>query len=117
MNPAGSLKLVGGVRDLQIVDSDGHNCGIVDDIEFEGGPGQPLTIKAILVGPGAYGRRLPGWMRWVVQRLAGKHIVRVPWAEVANITSNVTLRCPAHSLGLMAAEDAARRYVPKGGAM
>lgn len=54
MRPEGPLKLVGEVRDLQIIDSDGVKCGIADDIELKGEPGRPLGINALLVGPGAY---------------------------------------------------------------
>ena len=43
MTPQASLKLVGEVRDLQIIDSEGVHCGIADDLEFEGEPGRPLT--------------------------------------------------------------------------
>jgi hypothetical protein len=41
-----SLKLVGEVRDLQIVDKHDQNCGICDDVEFEGGPGGALKVTA-----------------------------------------------------------------------
>ncbi|MDB5710233.1 MAG: hypothetical protein JWL96_2303 [Sphingomonas bacterium] len=117
MKPDGSLKLVGGVRDLQIVDADGVKCGIVDEIEFEGAAGGPLRIKAILVGPGAYRDRLPRWVLWVVWRIAGDRVVRVPWAQVAHIGSMVKLAIPARQLGLMRSEDRARRYVPRVGAL
>jgi hypothetical protein len=40
MKRDGYLKLVGEVRDLQIVDASGRRCGIADDIEFEGEVGQ-----------------------------------------------------------------------------
>jgi sporulation protein YlmC with PRC-barrel domain len=117
MNPAGPLKLVSGVRDLQIIDADGHNCGIVDDIEFDGVPGGPLRIEAILVGPGAYRGRLSPWALWLVRRLAGNRVVRVPWSEVKSITSAVRLRSSARDLGLMRSEEAARRYIPRVGAI
>jgi len=117
MNPAGHLQLIAAVRDLQIVDSDGCKCGIVDDIEFEGEPGQRLAVTAILVGPGAYAGRVPRWLLWIMQRIGGRRIVRIPWSEVTDIASTLQLRSPARSLGLMRAEDAARRFVPRGGAI
>lgn len=117
MKPNGSIKLVSGLRDLQIIDADGNRCGIVDEIEFDGTPGGPLTVKAILVGPGAYRGRLPNWAFWFVRLLAGDRIVRVPWIRVASIASEVRLSCPAAELGLRKAEDRARRYLPQKGAL
>jgi len=117
VNPAGHLKLIGQLRDLQIVDRDGCKCGIVDDVELEGEPGKPLAVTAILVGPGAYAGRLPRWLLWAAQRVAGARVVRVRWSEVTGIGSTVQLRSPARELGLMKSEDAARRFVPRGGAI
>ena len=117
MKPEGTLKLISGVRDLQIVDADGVKCGIVDDIEFAGEPGEPLHVAAILVGPGAYERRLPGWAYWLVKRMAGRRVTRVPWSAVASITSVVKLSVAARDAGLGRAEDRARAYVPRAGAM
>ena len=117
MKPTDSLKLVGGVLDLQIVDADGARCGIADDIELDGRPGEPLTVKAIVVGPGAWRGRLPGWAMALVRLIAGERIVRVPWNQVASISSEIRLRCPARELGLMKTEDRARKYIPRMGAM
>jgi sporulation protein YlmC with PRC-barrel domain len=94
------LKLVGEVRDLQIIDSDGRRCGIADDIDFEGSAGKPLKVKALLVGPGAYGRRLPRWLSWVIGTLVGKNMARVPWNDVVRITSEIKLARPAQSYGI-----------------
>lgn len=117
MKAEGALKLVSGVRDLQIVDVDGVKCGIVDDIEFDGAPGEPLRIAAILVGPGAYDERLPGWAYWLVGRVAGKRVVRVPWGVVESVASEVKLSASAGDLGLGRAEDRARAFVPRVGAL
>ena len=38
MKLAGSLKLVSQLLDLPILDKDERWCGIVDDVELEGGP-------------------------------------------------------------------------------
>jgi sporulation protein YlmC with PRC-barrel domain len=114
--PDGPLKLVGQVRDLQIVDSDGRKCGIADDLELEGEPGGPLRIKAILVGPGAWTGRLPHWFLAIVGRLAGRRVVRVPWAKVRSIGSTIILSETAAELGLAAAERKAERLIPKRGA-
>lgn len=117
MKPGGSIKLVGGLRDLQIVDSEGARCGIADDLELDGAPGGKLKIKAILVGPGAWRGRLPGWAMLAVRMIAGERIVRVPWNRVSRIASEIHLDCPARELGLMKAEDRARRYIPHVGAL
>ena len=117
MRADGALKLVSGVRDLQIVDADGVKCGIVDDIEFEGEPGKSLRLAAVLVGPGAYDRRLSRWAYWIVGHLAGKRMVRVPWSAVASIASELKLSTPARDVGLGRAEERARAYVPRRGAL
>ena len=117
MKPTGRLHLIGEVRDLQIVDSEKENCGIADEIELEGKPGGKLRIKAILVGPGAYRNRLPGWMAWLVRLIAGDGLVRIPWEEVESIGSVVRLRCPAAKLGLSRADRRLKSRMPKLGVL
>lgn len=114
MKPLGSLHLAADVRDLQIVDSDGHCCGIVDDLEFEGRPGGKLRLKAILVGPGAWRGRLPAWLAWAIAGLAGKRIVRIPWQEIETIGSVVKLKRTGRALGLDAPERRAAAWLPGG---
>jgi sporulation protein YlmC with PRC-barrel domain len=99
------LKLLSEVRDLQIVDSEGRNCGICDDIEFDGAPGGPLTVSALLVGPGAYAGRLPKWAHRLVVRIAGKRIVRVPWQSIEKISGRIYLSVNAETAGLRKTED------------
>ena len=115
--PDASLKLVGQVRDLQIVDSEGRKCGIADDIELDGKPGGPLTVKALLVGPGAWDGRLPGWVLALTGMIAGRRLVRVPWSKVESIGSTIRLSATAAELGLGIDEGKAARLVPKGGAL
>jgi len=117
VKPGGRLKLVSGVRDLQIVDRDGRKCGIADDLEFAGKPGGPLTIKAILVGPGAYSGRLARWAMWLVRRFAGTRIVRIPWSDLRGIDSMIHLSRTAEELGLTSAEKRAARILPRRGAL
>lgn len=105
MRRATSIKLLGEVRDLQVVDSDERKCGVVDDIELEGGPGKPLRVKALLIGPGAWRGRLPGWAFALVRLAAGDRVTRVPWSAVDHVTSRVFLNQPAATLGLMRVED------------
>jgi sporulation protein YlmC with PRC-barrel domain len=96
----GPLKLLSEVRDLQIVDCDGRNCGICDDIEFDGGPGKPLIVTALLVGPGAYKRRLPRWAFRLATFFLGRRVIRVPWESVDTITSRIHLAESAQTMSL-----------------
>jgi hypothetical protein len=108
-----SLKVFSELRDLEIFDSDHELCGICDDVEFEGEPGKPLRIVALLVGPGAYRGRLPGWVLWIAHRIAGDRIVRVPWTAVGHVTSRITLNVTAESLGLGAVDRRLRPAIEK----
>lgn len=112
MRPSGPVQLVAQLRDLQIVDCEGANCGIVDDIDLAGAPGRKLRIKALLVGPGGYAGRLPSWAMGLVRLVAGSGCVHVPWEQVERITSVVRLRCKASELGLARGEGRARRWLP-----
>lgn len=112
MKPSARVQLVAQLRDLQIVDCEGKNCGIVDDIELTGRPGEKLRVKALLVGPGGYAGRLPCWAMALVRLVAGNGCVHVGWEEVASITSVVRLRCKASEAGLARGEGRARRWLP-----
>jgi sporulation protein YlmC with PRC-barrel domain len=114
MTPDSRIKLVSELLDLPLIDSDGKYCGIVDDIEFEGT--RELRLKALLVGPGAYADRLPGWAMWLVRRIAGDRITRVRMQAVRSITNAVQLECPGHDVGLARSEAAAGRWMPRRGA-
>ena len=111
------LKLVSELLDLPILDSEGKYCGIVDDVEIDGAAGKQAKLKALLVGPGAYKGRLPSWAMWLVARIAGDSIVRVPMARVNSIAATVKLDCPARDLGLDKSERRAAKWIPKGGAL
>ena len=117
MTPDGRLKLVSELLDLPLLDTEGKYCGVVDDVEFTGGAGKPLKLKALLVGPGAYARRLPGWAMRLVTMVAGERVTRVPIDKVRTITSAVHLECPGRDLGLHKSETAAGKYVPEWGAL
>jgi len=116
MTPHDEIELVGGLLDLPILDCDGRYCGIVDDLELAGESGAP-RVDALLVGPGAYRGRLPGWAFGLIRRVAGKHVTRVPWSAVKAIASAVELRVPARELGLHRYEDRAAQWMPHHGAM
>ena len=117
MKPDSPLKLVSQLLDLPLIDSDGRWCGVVDDVELDGTAGKETVIKALLVGPGAYERRLPRWAFWLVRRIAGDRVARVPFDKVDNIASAVHLKCAARELKLDLAEDRVRGWIPKWGAL
>jgi sporulation protein YlmC with PRC-barrel domain len=95
------IKIFSQLRDLEIFDSEGELCGIADEVELEG---DPLAVSAILVGPGAYGPRLPMPLRILVRWIAGDGCVRVPWEAVEHVTSRISLNRPAEALGLAKVE-------------
>jgi len=117
MNPSDPLKLVAQLLDLPLLDKDGNYAGIVDDVELTGGAGKTSRIAALLVGPGAYQGRLPVWAMWVVRKIAGDRITRVPMEKVASINSAVHLKVTADSLKLHQSENKARAWIPRMGAM
>ena len=117
MKPSGPLKLVGQLIDLPLLDKGQRWCGVVDDVEFEGGAGSELRLKALLVGPGAYKARMPAWLFWLVEKIAGGRVSRVPFAEIEKITTAVHLKCSAEKVGLHRVEDEVRSWIPHAGAM
>lgn len=117
MNPSDPIKLVSQLLDLPLIDVDGNYCGIVDDLELTGSAGKETRLAALLVGPGAYAGRMPAWAMWLVRKVAGDRITRVPIGQVASINSAVKLKRTAESLGLDKSEDAARAWIPRVGAM
>jgi sporulation protein YlmC with PRC-barrel domain len=117
MRPDGNIKLVSQLLDLPLYDSDGKYCGIVDDVEFTGGPGKELKLKALLVGPGAYEGRLPGWAMWLVRKIAGDRITRVPFDRVRTLVATVQLDCRVSELGLQKSERRAASWIPHKGAL
>jgi len=117
VNPTGRIKLVSQLLDLPIVDRDERSCGIVDDIEFAGSPGRETRIGALLVGPGAYQGRMPRWLFWIVRKIAGDRIARVPANQISEIGSVVKLKLRAEDLKLHIVEDKAAAWIPQRGAL
>ena len=117
MTPKGMIKLVSGLLDLPLIDSEGKYCGIVDDVELAGQAGKTLKLAALLVGPGAWAGRLPAWAMWLVRKTVGDGITRVPVAKVRMIGAVVHLTVPAKELGLHRSEDRAGRWMPRKGAL
>jgi len=117
MKPSDPIKLVAELLDLPIMDKDGRYCGIVDDVELSGGAGKEMRLAALLVGPGAYEGRLPGWAFALARMVAGDRITRVPVNQIEKIHTVVTLKCRAEQVGLHGAENRVRGWIPKVGAM
>ena len=100
------------VLDHQILDCDGRRCGKVDDIDIEGGPGEPARVTAILVGPGFWPQRA-GWIGRVASWIGGSDRVRVPWEDVADVEAGVILRKTAQELGLGRGDERLRPWIEK----
>jgi sporulation protein YlmC with PRC-barrel domain len=111
------IKIVSQLLDLPIVDKDERSCGIVDDIELSGEPGKETRVKALLVGPGAYEARMPRWLFWIIRKIAGNRMARVPAEQVLEIGSVVKLKARAETLGLHDVEDKVRAWIPRKGAL
>ena len=107
------LDIVRQVLDHEVVDADEVPCGMVDDLEVSGEPGGELKVTALLVGAGAWTRRLPSAFEGLAAWLFGRQVTRVPWVEVETITERVKLRSRAEELGLGRADRRASRIVGK----
>ena len=94
-----SLDLLREVLDHELVDVDNVSCGMVDDIELSNTADGP-TVKALLVGPGAWIRRLPALLQWPAEKLLGHRVVRVPWEQVAHVSETIQLKSRASALDL-----------------
>jgi sporulation protein YlmC with PRC-barrel domain len=101
------------VLDHEVVDSNNIPCGMVDDVELEGGPGGELKVTAILIGPGVWAERLPALTRFLVVKVFGRHKTRVPWEQVSVITERVKLQCRAAELGLGKLDRKASRWLKR----
>jgi sporulation protein YlmC with PRC-barrel domain len=117
MKPSDPIKIVSQLLDLAIIDCDGNYSGVVDDVELSGEAGKETRLAALLVGPGAYRARMPGWAMWLVRKTAGDRITRVPIDKVASIDSAVHLKLKADALGLHKSEKTAEKWIPHAGAM
>ena len=88
------------VLDHPVVDADDWLCGIVDDLEVSGEPGEPLRVTALMVGPGAWAPRLPALFAHLAAWLFGTRSTRVPWEEVCELGEEIKLGSRAAALGL-----------------
>jgi sporulation protein YlmC with PRC-barrel domain len=105
------LDVVRSVLDHEVVDSNEVPCGMVDDIEVEGGAGGELRVTALLVGVGAWADRLPRPFGAAAKLIFGRQRTRVPWGEVSVIKERVKLRSRASELGLGGADRKASRLI------
>jgi sporulation protein YlmC with PRC-barrel domain len=86
-----------GILDHQLVDSDGRNCGKVDDLEIDGlNSGSPEVVE-IVVGGNAW--RTRGRLGRLAAKLSGT-AVHVPWSDVHSVTSVVRLERTSAELRL-----------------
>jgi sporulation protein YlmC with PRC-barrel domain len=99
-----------GILDHQLVDSDGVNCGKVDDVEIAGlDTGSPEVVE-IVVGGNAW--RTRGRLGRLAAVLAGS-AVHVPWSEVGSVTSVVQLRRTAADLRLNRGDERWSRLISR----
>lgn len=99
-----------GVLDHQLVDSEGRNCGKVDDLELTGLDGNEPEVTHIIVGGRAWRSR--GWLGRLVSHLS-RGAVHVSWSEVESVSSVVTLKRPAAELRLGRGDDRWARIVER----
>jgi sporulation protein YlmC with PRC-barrel domain len=106
------LHLLREVLDHEIVDADGVPCGRVDDIELDWTPNGPGVV-ALLLGPGAWVPRLPRPWRGAARWLFGRARVRIPWAEVEEVSTVVRLRSRAEQWGAGALDRRCGRWLAR----
>lgn len=99
-----AIEFIHDVLDHEIVDAHQVPCGIVDDVEFEFVPRRGLRPVALLVGPGAWQRRLTPWLAALARLVAGRDEARIPLSAIAYIDERVALRGTAEELGLGVAD-------------
>jgi len=110
MSRSTPVDLALGVLDHQLVDSEGQNCGKVDDLLLTGLDRGAAEVAEILVGGNAWRER--GRLGKLLARLAG-NAVHVPWQEVESVGSVVTLKRTAAELRLNRGDERWARLVGK----
>jgi sporulation protein YlmC with PRC-barrel domain len=107
------LDMIRQVLDHEVIDANNMPCGMVDDLEIEGGPGEALKVTALLVGPDAWAERLPSLFGLLAKKIFGNRRTRVPWDEVSVITEKIQLKSTASALGLGEADRKAAKWIRK----
>jgi hypothetical protein len=101
--------------DLDLIDSEDRRCGKVDDIEFEGGPGEAAYVSAVRSGLGALPPRFPRLLRRGARRVFGATYTAVPSAEIEDVAGAVTLAKTAEELDLGEGDRRLVRLLEHGG--
>ena len=96
---ADSIALVRELLDRQIEDVNGTPCGMVDDVELEGGA-DGLRVTALLVGAGAWIPRMPALLHAPARALFGTRMTRVPWDRIEYVREHIRLKDTERELGL-----------------
>jgi sporulation protein YlmC with PRC-barrel domain len=110
MSRAEGIDLGLGILDHQLVDSEGRNCGKVDDLVLSPLGDGDAEVREILVGGNAW--RARGLLGRIAARFAGD-AVHVPWSEVADVGSVVDLKHTAQELRLGRGDDRLRSLVER----
>jgi sporulation protein YlmC with PRC-barrel domain len=110
MSKRAEVDIALGILDHQLVDSNGVNCGKVDDLEVAGLDSDSPEVVEILVGGNAWRSR--GVLGRLLARFAGD-AVHVPWSEVESVSSVVKLKRPAAELRLNRGDPRWARLVGK----
>jgi hypothetical protein len=100
-----------GVLDHQLVDSEGRNCGNVDDLELSSLATEgDVEVTAILVGGNAWRGRGP--LGRLLAAFSGD-ATHLPWSEVDQVSAVVKLRRTSRELRLGLGEDRAARLLER----
>jgi sporulation protein YlmC with PRC-barrel domain len=94
------IRLNAQILDREVIDSEFSPCGKIADVEFKGEPGKPLRITAILLGPGAWSKRLPASLQLLAEKTLGKDEIPIPWEQIKGIGSHIQLRSNVYDLKL-----------------
>jgi sporulation protein YlmC with PRC-barrel domain len=104
------VDIVLGILDHQLVDSEGRNCGKVDDLEISGLDTGAPEVTEIIVGGRAWRSR--GLLGRLASYFSGD-AVHVPWSEVESVSSVVVLKRTAAELRLGRGDDRWSRFVAR----
>ena len=110
MSESKPVDLALGILDHQLVDSEGENCGKIDELELVGLDGDSPEVREILVGGNAW--RTRGLLGRIASRFGG-NATHVPWSEVESVSAVVKLKRPAAELRLARGDDRWGRVVAK----
>src|SRR5215208_1058919 len=90
--------------DDQLLDSEEHRCGRVDDIQLKGSPGSRTQVSALLSGSASWTKRLRQPFAGVIAGFAPAYVHCIPWSDVTAVGTAVHLSRTAEEIGLEAAD-------------